>query len=306
MPAPKTHKTHKNHSKGRHSHKTRKRKPKLKSMKCSPKNKKDVLPYTCYTTSALDKLKTVWNARHPDQTINSNSPREIWEKLRYYMQDTCSTESCWLRHQCIKHDIDKSLWGKHFAPYSPAKWKENPKEWLTTVDIQKVMAQWEKAYKHFEFIGPSPIDYDTHMVFGECVWEELCKFSLGQMKRRGITKVGVIFNLDKHNQSGSHWVAVFIDMKMRKIYYFDSYGDPIPSRISKFCDFVKKQGENFGENYEIVISKKRHQYSNSECGMYSMYFLLQLLQGTPHSTFEKVRVPDSLMLKLRKEYFNSK
>jgi hypothetical protein len=303
MPAPKTHK---NHSKGRHVHKTRKRNPKLKSIKCSPKNKKDVLPYTCYTTSALDKLKTVWNARHPDQTINSNSPREIWEKLRHYMQDTCSTESCWLRHQCIKHDIDKSLWGKHFAPYSPAKWKENPKEWLTTVDIQKVMAQWEKAYKHFEFIGPSPIDYDTHMVFGECVWEELCKFSLGQMKRRGITKVGVIFNLDKHNQSGSHWVAVFIDMKTHKIYYFDSYGDPIPSRISKFCDFVKKQGENFGENYEIVISKKRHQYSNSECGMYSMYFLLQLLQGTPHSTFEKVRVPDSLMLKLRKEYFNSK
>ena len=303
MPAPKTHK---NHSKGRHVHKTRKRNPKLKSIKCSPKNKKDVLPYTCYTTSALDKLKTVWNARHPDQTINSNSPREIWEKLRYYMQDTCSTESCWLRHQCIKHDIDKSLWGKNFAPYSPSKWKENPKEWLTTVDIQKVMAQWEKAYKHFEFIGPSPIDYDTHMVFGECVWEELCKFSLGQMKRRGITKVGVIFNLDKHNQSGSHWVAVFIDMKTHKIYYFDSYGDPIPSRISKFCDFVKKQGENFGENYEIVISKKRHQYSNSECGMYSMYFLLQLLQGTPHSTFEKVRVPDSLMLKLRKEYFNSK
>lgn len=303
MPAPKTHK---NHSKGRHVHKTRKKHPKLKSIKCSPKNKKDVLPYTCYTTSALDKLKIVWNARHPDQTINSNSPREIWEKLRHYMQDTCSTESCWLRHQCIKHDIDKSLWGKNFAPYSPSKWKDNPKEWLTTVDIQKVMAQWEKAYKHFEFIGPSPIDYDTHMVFGECVWEELCKFSLGQMKRRGITKVGVIFNLDKHNQSGSHWVAVFIDMKMRKIYYFDSYGDPIPSRISKFCDFVKNQGENFGENYEIVISKKRHQYSNSECGMYSMYFLLQLLQGTPHSTFEKVRVPDSLMLKLRKEYFNSK
>ena len=151
MPAPKTHK---NHSKGRHTHKTRKKNPKLKSMKCSPKNKKDVLPYTCYTTSALDKLKTVWNARHPDQTINSNSPREIWEKLRHYMQDTCSTESCWLRHQCIKHDIDKSLWGKHFAPYSPSKWKENPKEWLTTVDIQKVMAQWEKAYKHFEFIGP--------------------------------------------------------------------------------------------------------------------------------------------------------
>lgn len=302
MPPPKTQK----YPKGKHTHKTRKKHHKLKSMQCSPKNKKDILAYTCYTSSSLDKLKTVWNARHPDQTINSNSPREIWEKLRYYLQDTCSTESCWLRHQCIKHDLDKSLWGKHFAPYSPSKWKENPKEWLTTVEIQKVMAQWEKAYKHFEFLGPSPIDYDTHMVFGECVWEELCKFSLGQMKRRGITKVGVIFNLDKHNQSGSHWVAVFIDMKTHKIFYFDSYGDDIPSRITKFCNFVKKQGENFGETYQIIPSKKRHQYGDSECGMYSMYFLVQLLQGTPHSTFEKIRVPDSEMLKLRKEYFNSK
>jgi len=303
MPAPKTQKKY---SKGKHHHKTVKKQTKFKSMKCSPKNKKDILDYTCYTSSALDKLKTVWNARHYDQPIKSNSPREIWEKLRLYMQDTCSTESCWLRHHCIKNDIDKSLWGKMFAPYSPVKWKENPKEWLTTVEIQKVMAQWEKAYKHFEFLGPSPIDYDTHMVFGECVWEELCKFSLGQMKRRGITKVGVIFNLDKHNQSGSHWVAVFIDLKSHKIYYFDSYGDDIPSRIKKFCNFVKKQGENFGENYEIIVSKKRHQYSDSECGMYSMYFLVQLLQGTPHTTFEKIRVPDSLMLKLRKEYFNSK
>jgi len=302
MPASKTQKHHKE----QHAHKTLKKHHKLKPVKCAPKNKKDKLSFTCYTASALDNLKTAWNVRHPDQPIKSNSPREIWEQLSYNLQDTCSSEACWLKQQCLKNDLDKSMWGKHFAPYSPAKWKDNPREWLTTVEIQKVMAQWEKAYKHFEFLGPSPIDYDEHLVFGECVWEELCKFSLAQMKRRGKTKLGVIFNLDKHNQSGSHWVAVFIDMKKHKIFYFDSYGDDIPPRILKFCNFVKKQAENFGEEYEIIISKKRHQYSDSECGMYSMYFVIQLLHGTPHATFEKVRVPDSLMLKLRKEYFNSK
>jgi hypothetical protein len=131
MPAPKTQK----HHKGRHLHKTKKKHHKLEQVKCSPKNKKDKLSYTCYTRSALDKLKTIWNARHPDQPINSNSPREIWDKLRYYLQDTCSSEACWLKHQCLKNDLDKSMWGKHFAPYSPIKWKENPREWLTTVEI---------------------------------------------------------------------------------------------------------------------------------------------------------------------------
>ena len=40
------------------------------------------------------------------------------------------------------------------------------------------MKQYENTYKCFEFIGPSPIDYDQHLSYGECVWEELCKFSL--------------------------------------------------------------------------------------------------------------------------------
>ena len=60
MPVPKTQKKY---SKGKHHHKTVKKQTKFKSMKCSPKNKKDILDYTCYTSSALDKLKTVWNAR---------------------------------------------------------------------------------------------------------------------------------------------------------------------------------------------------------------------------------------------------
>ena len=40
MPAPKTQKKY---SKGKHLHKTVKKQTKFKSMKCSPKNKKDVL-----------------------------------------------------------------------------------------------------------------------------------------------------------------------------------------------------------------------------------------------------------------------
>ena len=36
----------------------------------------------------------------------------------------------------------------------------------------------EHLHKDFDFMGPSPIDYDTHLISDECVWEELCKFNL--------------------------------------------------------------------------------------------------------------------------------
>lgn len=285
----------------KHSH----RKPKTKTLKkekCSPKKSGDALPFTCYTSEALNKIKNVWNARHPDEKITSTTPRKIWEELRYHMSDTCDSESCWIRHQCIKHDIDRSLLGDMFAPVSPEKWKRNPNEWLTTVDIQKVMKQWEKADPTFRFLGPSPIDYDTHKMYNECVWEDICKFDLLDTIKKGKKKVGLIFNLDKHTESGSHWVAIYVDTNKKEIYFFDSYGDDIPDQLMKFCETVKEQSNN---TYEIFINKKVHQKGNSECGMYSMYFIIQLLNGTPYETFQKERVPDEKMLQLRKEYFNS-
>ena len=292
----------------RHSHKSNKRRKtrkKLNKMQCSPKTRHDRLDFTCYTSNALHRLKKIWNARHPDEKIHSNSPREIWMNLKNKMADTCNTESCWLRQQCIKHDIDQNLWSTMFAPKSPREWLKKPNEWLTTVDIQHVMKQWETAYKCFEFLGPSPIDYDERKLFGECVWEELCKFSLKNCKKRGKYKIGVIFNLDTHTKPGSHWVAIYIDLKKHLIYYFDSYGDAIPVRIRKFAKNVQHQGRSFGEDYKLLINKRRHQYSNSECGMYCLYFIIQMLLDKPFPFYKNKKIADKKMLLLRKKYFNA-
>jgi len=297
-----TTKKHRNRRRHHHRHRYHKKSKTIKKDKCSPKKGEDALPFTCYTSSALNKIKNVWNERHPDEKIKSTKPREIWEQLRLHMSDTCNSESCWLRHQCIKHDIDRNLLGDMFAPVSPEKWKINPNEWLTTVDIQKVMKQWEKANPTFRFLGPSPINYDTHIMYNECVWEDICKFDLVETIKKGIKNVGIIFNLDKHTEPGSHWVAIYIDINKEEIYYFDSYGDKIPSQLLKFCETIKEQS---GGKFNIFVSKKVHQRGNSECGMYCLYFIIQLLNGTEYQTFQKERVPDEKMEKLRKEYFNS-
>ena len=272
--------------------------------KCSPKEKGETLEYSCYTPETLHKIKEIWNARHQDVKIRTNNTKEIWESLRRLMSSSCNKESCWLKHKCLKNGMDGSTLQKTFAPYQPLEWKKKPNEWLSSVDIQKVMKQYEKAYRCFEFMGPSPIDFDAHKLYGECVWEELCKFSLLDSIKRGKTKIGIIFNLDKHTQSGSHWVAMFINTKKRNITYMDSYGDEAPEEVDALAIRIQKQATSIGMPFEYNTTTLRHQYSNSECGMYCLHFIIESVKGKDWTYFNKIKISDNKMKRLRKIYFN--
>tara|TARA_Y100000768_G_scaffold388779_1_gene387106 strand:+ start:4979 stop:5869 length:891 start_codon:yes stop_codon:yes gene_type:complete len=289
----------------RKRNKKKKKTRKLK-IKCAPKAKNETLPYTCYTAKGLHKIKNIWNKKHPDRKIKSNRPRNIWRALQYALNKSCNRESCWLKQKFIKEDIDLETKEYTFAPEAPKEWKENPNEWLTSIDILEVMKQYERTYKCFDFIGPSPIDYDKHIAYGECVWEELCEFSLKKQLKDGKTKIGIVFNLDPHHKPGSHWIAMFIHTKKKEIYYLDSYGEKIPRQVKKFAKKVQKQSLKIGDKkeYKLIENKRRHQFSESECGMYSLYFIIQMLKGTTFKKFTSKRIKDNYMMKLRKIYFN--
>ena len=149
---------------------------KIKKINCSPKDKNEINDFTCYTDKSLYKLRDLWNARHPDAKIETNDPKEIHSKISSYLSDVCNTESCWLKQRGAFGKVSGDM-ADSFAPEWPQEWKKNPNEWLSSVDIIKVMKQYEKAYKCFDFMGPSPIDFDTKTLYGECVWEELCNFN---------------------------------------------------------------------------------------------------------------------------------
>jgi hypothetical protein len=236
--------------------------------------------------------------------ITGNDPRKIWESLKIKMGKTCDRESCWLKHKCIKENVDKAILDYTFAPNTPEEWEKKPFEWLSSIEISQVMKQYEHVYKCFEFLGPSPIDFDSHKLYGECVWEELCKFDLLDTIKRGKTKVGIIFNIDPHYKEGSHWVAMFIDIKKKKIYYFDSYGEKIEKEIMKLVKRIQEQSMKIGEEFEYEYNKIRHQYTESECGMYCLYFIVKLLEGTSYENITKKKIPDKRMRELRKKWFN--
>ena len=276
----------------------------FKNLKCSPMRNNKNKRFSCYDSEALYKIRNAWNIRHSDSIIDTDNPKEIWESLKELNSKTCSNEMCWIKQQCMKHDLDKNLVLDNFAPIVPKEWFKKENEWLSSIEIMQIMKQWEKKNPQFVFLGPSPIDYDKHLAYDECVWEDLCKFSLINMIKKGKTKIGIIFNTHPHTEDGEHWICCFIDIKKEKIYYFDSYGDRIPTRIRKFVRTIEEQSEKIGNKYEYLFNKKRHQYSMSECGMYCLYVIVELCKGSPWSKVSEKRIDDKYMKKLRKIYFN--
>jgi len=279
-----------------------KTKKKFRKLNCSANKEKH---FTCYSKNSLEKIKKMWNKRHPDKEIHTNDTREIWKQLKNNLKEVCSTERCWIKQKFMENNLDGEILNNTHAPYAPKSWKENPNEWLTSNDIEKVMKQYEVDYPNFIFIGPSPIDFDKKLMFGECVWNELCNLNIIKQLKDGKNKIGIIFNTDPHNKSGSHWISLFIDIKRRFIFYFDSNGDKVPREIMSLIERIEKQGTEINIDFTTYFNRKEHQYSNTECGMYSLYFLNQMIttNKSPRE-FNSKRIPDKDVEELRKIYFN--
>jgi hypothetical protein len=196
-----------------------------------------------------------------------------------------------------------------FAPESPSEWAKNPNEWLSSTDIMKVMKQYEKAYKCFDFIGPTPINFNTRKLYGECVWEELCNFNLEKLIKKGITKIGVIFNTDPDSKPGQHWISMFINIKKKTIFFFDSTGDPAPKEVKELISKIKDQGHNLREPINFKVDSNEgieHQYGNTECGVYSIFFIVHMLEDKVTDHYIKTHIlKDEYMEKFRHIYFNN-
>lgn len=295
--------------------KSTKRRTLTKKRYCSPIVEGSTpMPYTCYTTELLFELKNKWNQRHNDVKINSNDPKEIWDFLNQNLKNVCEEEKCWLKQSFVDEQTKNKIKSLAFPPETPIEWRRDPNTWLTSVDITEVMSQYEKKYKCFKFIGPSPIDFDEKFKdTDKCVWEELCHFSLQKYLDNKVYKIGIIFNLDKHNEPGSHWVSLFINAKKGFILYFDSTGEPIPPEIKKLVDRIIKQGVDVGDgveknhkiDFEFHQNRKRHQKEDTECGMYSLFCIISMLKDARSvEFFKQSEIPDKKMENFRKIYFS--
>ena len=246
-----------------------------------------------------------WNNYYENDKIQfkeNDTLYNLWSHLDNKLKNICNDEFCWTKQQFMKNNIEVL---DEFRPEMPLKWKSNKNEWLTTLDIEAVMKQYEKKYNDFVFIGPVPIDFDTELHPGYCVINELCKINLNKLLKNGKRKLGVIFNLDPHDKPGSHWVSMYADFNdLNEIYYFDSYGLKEPREVTRLMERLKQQNEKINNvQTNLHVNNIRHQFKNSECGVYSMNFILKLLEGNNYNDVKNNIVKDDDMELNREKLF---
>jgi len=295
---------------------TRKMQKSFTPLICNPTIKRNPKNQTCYNDNQLQFIRSLWNARHPNDSISkTTSSAQIWTMLKKKYKTQCSDESCWIQ-QLNPTSNQKNKLKESFAPSAPKDWKKNPNAWLSDVDIKQVMDQYEKAYHCFEFIGPSPIDFDAQSndpnakqnPDDDCVWEKLCKFSVQKYLDHKKNKIGIIFNTDPHDKSGKHWISLFINIKKGQIFFFDSVGTAIPKEVMVLVERVIQQGRNQNPPIYFTFDQNHpteHQYSDTECGVYSLYFIVHMLQDKLTARYLKTHIlTDKYIEKYRKIFFN--
>ena len=273
--------------------------------KCAPG--KNYSSGACFTLDDLIALSVAYSKEYPDNQINliksmdALKPEQykiyLLKELEKRLDNICDDQRCWLKQDFIKH-IEKSrqyqLVKNTFRPDGPMGYDE----WLSNFDIEAVMGQYEKKYTDFKFLGAVPLDFDEYPQF------KIKNLDFDSLVKNQITKIGIIFNLDKYHQGGSHWVAGYEDLKQGNIYYFDSYGGRPKKEIANFLSRANKYCIKSGiKDCTVEHNKYRHQYGNGACGLYSMAFILRLLKGDSFERIIKHKVSDKEMNDCREIYF---
>jgi len=283
--------------------------------KCAPNIKKQ--DGSCFTLDYLQILAENYNKLYNDKINIINDKKQLLKNLTNKMRNryNCMEQSCWLKTDVVntikESDIKNDIKKYTFRPDGPKK----QFEWLSTRDIDKVMSQYERKYNKFIFLGALPNDFEDLPFLG------IQDINLSEVKKE-TPIIGAVINLDIHTQSGSHWVALYAHLDENKIYYFDSFGKKPGKRIRNFSnkllkfmhsnntngnfntkDFLKKYKSS--HMYDIRYNKTQHQFKNSECGVYSMNFLIRLLNGEDFDSIVDNITNDDDMNKCRNIYFQN-
>lgn len=289
------------------SNNLQKTKKNFKSLNCSPcvANKK-VVKNSCMTLEALMKIRDEYNKDHPDNKIIASKPVLIWHELK--MRLDCKDERCWIK-EIDDRNLRTQIKNQLFAPEHPPEWLHNKNEWLSNFDIDAIMKQYEEKDKTFEYLATTPVDFNfiVDKSSNTCYEEILCNFDLKTLMEAGKHKFAVVFNLDKHDESGSHWISLFINAHKNIIMFFDSANGNIPSQIAQFIKTVKQQGLDNGIHFKFLRNHKQHQRGNTECGVYSIHFIIEMLNNADRAIelFLNGYIPDNKIEKYRKIYFNT-
>lgn len=259
--------------------------------RCSPSSNRasnnDSPFQSCFTWQSLERIARRYNETNPhDKIVLYRNREQLWRAIKKKMPQ-CNDEKCWAQSRFLRQD-DREAVLVDFKPPIPL----GQYTWLTTEDIERVLRGYVRAFPKFDFMGAHPLDFETY----DPTFHPLS--TVLDAPKRGKTAVGLVLNLDKSNDPGSHWVAVYFDFKTKTMEYFDSFGVVAPKLVRDFYEHLKKKGWTYKQN------KYTHQRKNTECGVYAIHFIVKRLLGQSFDKTVEDIIGDAKMNANRQEFFD--
>lgn len=277
--------------------------------KCSLDKKNSVV---CFTDENIIELVKIYNQVFPNDIISNNNKHSLIKELNKKLSNDKNKIKKFKKE--LKHELINKI-KNDFLPKGPID-----KTWLSSDNINDIMTQFEKSFSNYKFLGCVPIDINT--VVKKRYASDKCQDSFMLDTRSSTTynkmsctdldnlvgkKVGIIFNLDKHYQSGSHWTSVFIDFTSSNInmYYFDSVGVKPPKEVYQLKDDIKKWSDKNNKSLTFKYNTVQHQRGDSECGVYSINFISRMLNNETFEQIIKNPISDIDIHNCRTYYFDN-
>ncbi len=248
---------------------------------CAPHLRKAGARHVCSTAESITQLRK-W------LKTNTADPVEVVEAAKEHTG--CDSESCLYKKIQV---LNKDDLGDRFAAQGP--W--NSTTWLSNDHIDQVLEQWRIKFPKFYHVPFQMRDFaKTGGELTRVNWREVA----GEY-----TSLGCILNTDTSRGTGEHWVAFYVDFVNRTVEYFDSAGHkPHPEFSSFVVDTAHRLSEVTGKRYtDQLVTRVEHQQGNTECGVYSLYYIISRLNGVPYKAFEYGKIDDNMMVEFRKLLF---
>lgn len=259
----------------------------------SPKNARN--PYIFSKTSLIYLIDT-WNKNKPNKIVykKTYSIAKLSVLLNEKIKPICDDKQYWCWTGAISKmatdaktkELIKMIEKEELRPEMPIEWYKNGREWLSNYDIEDVMMQYDKGAQYkYAFLGVYPIDFSEEDKFGRCLYSQICSLDIKKYINKRVKHLGLITNLDKHNQGGSHWTSTFIIIdpknKCYGAHYYDSNANSIPAYVRKFINNIKERLLIIYPNnkFRITYNTIKHQRKNTECGMFSMTHQIRWLNS---------------------------
>jgi len=249
----------------------------------------------CSDGAGIEIMRQV--LRNMNKETDSKSNEELVEDLNQELK--CEgVESCiYVSPEFIKvagkRTADK-IKKEIFKPDGP---RDN-KEWLSNSNIDDLLDQLEDVYPGFVHIPFQMRDFEKQET-------ELASIDLVKEYKKGMKSFATVINTDYSDKSGSHWFCLYGDFggDIITLEYFNSSGNYPLSEIHEWLHKTKSSLEKkLNKTVKtVIVSKNEIQKSNSECGVFCLYYIFSRLNGVPYDYFSKVGlVTDDMMYDFRK------